>query len=162
MRPGTPAAALAATLALAVPTAVGAGTTTANFDVQVSVELACEISVGDLDFGTYTSGQSGHLDAQGSVEYSGCSGVELTLGLDDGQHAQPEGRGMTAGGAAVLLYQLFRDEARTEVHGTGADASLIPPDEDGSGSFPIRGRIFKSQTVPPGHYTDTVGVTLGF
>lgn len=151
----------AAALALA-PAAALAETQTGTLGVSVTVASSCDFEIDDLVFGIYTSGQVADLDAAGSVDYAGCVGAELTLDLDGGDNAGGGNRGLKASGEEVLRYDIYKDAARTEVAGSGGSPIIVTADESGAGSIPLYGRIFKSQTVGAGEYTDTVSVTLSF
>lgn len=160
----TPRLLLAATLfaaAAAVAPAAAAGTDTDVLTVRVTVQEACTIAGGTLDFGTYNSGQTTAQDAEGSVSFANCAAGTLQIGLDGGTAASVNNRRMS-NGDSQLNYQLFRNSARTAIWGTGEQALqqvLLQPD---SGSIPVYGRIAAGQSVPAGNYVDTVTVTLTF
>jgi spore coat protein U-like protein len=142
--------------------AVGAEPLTSTLEVTVTVTSACSLDTAALDFGTYASGQAGNQDVATSIAYSGCFEELLTVELDNGQNPVDGSRGMKAGGAQVLRYQLYADAARTEILGTGGEALELDPGDTGSGEIAVHGRIFSSQGVPVGSYSDTIGITLTF
>ncbi len=152
---------------VAVVALVAAGPALAASDtdvltVRVTVQEACSIAGTTIDFGTYSAGQSAALDAQGAITYSNCAAGTLTIALDGGGAGNVANRAMANGSGDSLRYQLFRNSARNQVWGSGADAQqvvLLVPD---SGSVPVYGRIPGSQSVPGGAYSDTVNVTLTF
>jgi len=151
----------AAVLAITAAPAFAAGTDTDVLTVRVTVQEACTIVGGTLDFGTYSSGQQTALDAEGTISYNSCAAGTLTIALDGGSAANVNNRRM-ASGDSQLGYQLYRNSARSNVWGTGDQALervLLVPD---SGSIPVYGRIPGGQNVPGGNYTDTVTVTLTF
>jgi spore coat protein U-like protein len=69
---------------------------------------------------------------------------------------------MTNGSGGSLNYQLFRNSARSQVWGSGAEAQQVVLLVPGSGNVPVYGRIPGSQNVAAGAYSDTVNVTLTF
>lgn len=150
-----------ATLVLALPGAAAAGTDTATFTVSARVQNACTVVGGSLDFGTYDAGQPEDLDGVGTIRLENCTGT-VTIELDGGSSGDVQNRTMRqSGGNATLRYQLYVDETRTRVWGTGSDASQVMVLVD---SLPVNvyGRIPGGQRVPPGTYTDTVNVTVNF
>lgn len=135
---------------------------TATLSVQVAVQESCSLSGSTLDFGTYASGQSAALDGEGSITYSSCPEGTLTIALDGGGSGNINARRLSASGGAALEYQLYRNSARNQIWGVGAEAQqivLLVPD---SGSVAVYGRIPAGQEVSAGTYTDTVNVTMTF
>ena len=147
--------------------AAASGSALANSDsdiltVRVTVQEACSIAGSTIDFGTYSAGQQAALDAQGAISYSNCAAGTLNISLDGGTAGNVASRTMSNDNSDSLSYQLYRNSARNQVWGRGADAQqvvLLVPD---SGSVPVYGRIPGGQNVPSGSYTDTVNVTLTF
>jgi spore coat protein U-like protein len=147
--------------------AAASGSALANSDsdvltVRVTVQEACSIAGTTIDFGTYSAGQQAALDAQGAISYSNCGAGTLNISLDGGAAGNVANRAMSNDNSDSLSYQLYRNSARNQVWGSGADAQqvvLLVPD---SGSVPVYGRIPGGQNVPSGTYTDTVNVTLTF
>lgn len=154
--------ALAAGLALlaGVP-AAWAGTDQAQLTVTATVRSGCSISGATIAFGDYVSGQAGHLDARGRIDFASCPQATLTFELDGGGSGNVADRRMKSG-ANQLRYQLYRDSARNVVWGMGNEAlktQLLVP---GSGNVDVWGRIPGGQVVPAGTYTDTVTITFTF
>lgn len=151
---------LAAAAAL-VAAPAAADTDTDILTVRVTVQEACTIAGGTLDFGTYNSGQQAEASAEGSISYNNCAAGTLDIALDGGTAGDVQNRQM-ANGDSTLGYQLFKNSAASQVWGTGDDAlqqQLLVP---GSGDISVYGRIPGGQNVPAGTYTDTVNVTLTF
>ena len=136
------------------------GTDTDILTVTATVLSACSLSGGTLNFGSYTSGQTGNLDVNGVINYVNCSG-NLTFALDGGLSGNINARQMQQG-AGRLNYQIYRNAARNAVWGTGADTQGVVLIGTQSGSVTVYGRIPSGQVVPDGTYTDTVNVTLTF
>ena len=152
----------AAGLALAAAHAFAAGTDTDVLTVRVTVQEACTIAGGTLDFGTYNSGQQTALDAQGTIGYNNCAKGMLTIALDGGTANNVASRQMKNGGAS-LNYQLYTNSGRSQVWGN-ADGDTVKQTllEPSSGIIAVFGRIAGGQNVVGGTYTDTVTVTLTF
>lgn len=139
---------------------VGAGTDTDQLTVTATVQSGCSLSGGTLAFGQYLSGQPNDLDAVGAISYVNCSGT-LTFSLDGGSSGNISARQMRSG-TNRLNYQIYRNQTRNAVWGSGSDAHgviLLTPQ---SGTIPVFGRIPNEQIVPDGVYTDTVNITLTF
>ena len=129
--------------------------------MQARVASACTVGTATLDFGTYVAGSTTLVDAPGTISYTGCYSSTVTIELDLGLNAASAKRNMKQG-TSLLNYEIYQDSGRKTVFATGADAKSITTDATGAGSVPIYGRIFKSQGVAPGTYTDTVGIVLTF
>ncbi len=157
-----PRFALAAALAVATAGAAAANPDTDILTVRVTVQEACSIAGSTIDFGTYSAGQQAALDADGAVSYSGCPASTLTIALDGGSAGDVANRAMTNGSGDILNYQLYRNSARNQVWGEGAEAQQVVLLVPGAGDVQVYGRIPGSQSVPAGTYTDTVNVTLTF
>ena len=153
---------LALSLALLPTLASNAGTDTATLGVSATVVLNCKINVGTLTFANYTSGQTAPVDAVGNLAYNGCQNAALTVELNAGGNSLTGSRGMNNSAGATLRYQLYRESARSSTAGTGTSAITLVAPASGSGTVPIYGRILGGQTVAPGTYSDTVGVTMTF
>lgn len=150
----------AAAVALAAAPAV-AGTDSAILTVRVTVQEACTIEGGTLDFGTYSSGQQVAADADGTISVNNCAASTLEIALDGGTASDIANRKM-ANGDSTLQYQLYKNSARNQLWGTGDDSlkqQLLVP---GSLDIGVYGRVPGGQNVPGGTYTDTVNVTLTF
>ena len=138
----------------------GSATDTDVLQVTATVQTSCSLSGGNLDFGTYTSGQPGNLDATGTINFVNCSG-NLSFALDGGGGGNVNARYMQQG-ANRLFYQIYRNSVRNAVWGTGSESHNVVLLGAQSGSVPVYGRIPAGQTVPDGTYTDTVNITLTF
>lgn len=160
---------LAASLAVLVLVAgaladgpAAAATATGKLSVRASVQLNCRITASAMEFGTYTSGRTTDLDANGSVTFAGCNGADLSLALDGGSSNDIGNRTMRSAGGQTLRYQLYRNAARSSVAGRGNQQITATAAASGSGSLLIYGRIFGGQSVPAGAYSDTINLVLTF
>lgn len=158
-RIGIVAALSAAMLVGARP--VAGGTDTGTLTVTATVTSNCSVTGGTLAFGTYVSGQTTDLDAQGSISYANCAAGTLTFELDNGANANGTERRMKSGNN-FLVYQIFKTGARSTRWGAGTEAVQVNLLQSGNGNVTVYGRIPGNQSVAPGSYTDTVTVTLTF
>lgn len=154
-----PASALFPALLLTFAATAEAGTATATLTVTASVRSGCSVENGSLDFGDYTAGQSGDLLGRGTIRVRNCPGT-VTIELDGGGSGNVMNRQL-ASGADRLNYQLFKDAARQQVWGTGADAHSIQILQSDA-SLEVFGRIPGGQSVPAGTYSDSVTITMTF
>lgn len=148
-------------LLLQIPTA-GAGTLTSTLAVTVVVRPACTVSGATLDFGSYTSGQATDLNGFTQIAYSNCPAGQLRFQLDGGGSGSPTARRLSNGSGGLLGYGIYRDSARTQVFGQGANSRLVTLTAAGSGNVSVYGKIPAGQSVAAGTYTDTVVITLDF
>lgn len=159
--PATLAFGLIAT-AIGTPAETRANTSTSTLAVTVEVVDICAVDGGTLDFGAYSGGQSSALEATGEIAYVGCTAGSLSLALDGGNSGDETARGLEDGLGNTLNYQLYRNSARTQLWGTGANAMALQLLISGNGTVPVYGRIAGGQEVPAGSYSDAVNVTLTF
>lgn len=138
-----------------------ASTTTGNLAVTVEVISTCKVGVASLDFGTYGAGQTADLKAQGSITYEGCGTGQIKVALDGGASGRTSARTLLDAAGNRLVYQLYRDSARTKIWGTGTNALAFRPSAS-SGSLAVYGTIPGGQSVPVGRYSDAVLVTIDF
>lgn len=143
--------------------AAHANTDTGSLGVQVNVQANCSLSGAAMDFGSYISGQSTDLTAEGSITYANCPAGTLTFELASGQSNDVANRFMTDGsGQEQLSYQLYRTVTRNAVWGVGNDAQSVQLFASGGGSLIVYGTIPANQSVSSGTFTDTVAMTLTF
>jgi spore coat protein U-like protein len=161
---------LCLTLALASTLPVGAGdasTQQTTFQVTANVEVTCDVSATDLDFGTYNKNANVPLDAQSNIEVDCTKGANWNLGLDKGLHgADVEHRAMAndTDTSVLLEYAIFQDPAHTLNWGETVGVDTV----SGTGTGVVQeigayGEIPKRQTnVTAGGYADTITATLTF
>ena len=152
---------LVSSLALSAPAAM-AGTDTGQLSVTATVQNGCHLDGGNLDFGTFTSGQASNLDVNGSIRYTNCIG-SLTFALDGGLNPSGNLRQMTSG-SGRLSYQIYRNSTRDTILGPGGSTqtqSLIGSTPQ-NGQILIYGRIPSGQIAPTGSYSDIVTITMTF
>lgn len=147
---------------VALPLPALAGTTSGTLSVTATVQSACALSTSTMAFGTYQSGQATNRDVEGQISYTNCTAAEgYKLELDGGQSGNVNARKMKSG-ANELSYQLYRNDQRTTIAGTDANAMGFQIVTGGNGTIPIYGRIPLGQVVPAGNYSDTVNLTFTF
>lgn len=130
-----------------------------------------DTSGGFNDFGAVEFGQHSNLlqsvDAQGGgstgvgFELTCSTGLSYQIGLNDGLHASGGSRRMSDGNSNYVPYQLYRDNARTQLWGDTGTANELNTSGTGASQFHlVYGRIAATTTPPAGTYTDTIQVTV--
>jgi spore coat protein U-like protein len=131
---------------------------------------ACGITVLELSFGEYDVFAASRTRAVARVKVD-CGGrttkIRPTIELSAGM-SQDFGRRTQVSGSNALVYNIYADQALTQIVGDGSSGTtvLFPELVGGSGgtvsSVDLYGAIEPRQFVPPGSYFDTVYVTLTF
>lgn len=137
-------------------------TRTGNLPVSATVESACNLATASMDFGTYQAGAAANLDVAGSIRYTQCIGLTLTLELGLGANPTGSTRRMRSAAGGFLTYEIFKNSGRTSVFGTGTNGLTLTAPASGAQTVAIYGRVPAGQAVAPGAYTDTVAITLTF
>lgn len=136
---------------------------------QLAFAINCQVRLTPINFGTYIPLTTTPVDVNASITIRcmaqpGTYAVTIGAGLSGDQLA----RTLSAGGANVLFYNLYRDAARMQIWGDGAPPTFTVigtrsskgrPTET---NHPIYGRIFPGQAPDPGSYTDNLLVTVMF
>ncbi|HYS49181.1 MAG TPA: spore coat U domain-containing protein [Xanthobacteraceae bacterium] len=151
--------------AMLAPGNATAATTTATFQVRITIASACQVtSANDLDFGS--QGVLGaNVDAQTTLSVTCTLGTSYNVGLDagTGAGATVAVRKMTGPAAATVNYSLYRDPARLLVWGNTVGTDTVPGVGTGLAiSSLVYGRVPAQATPGPGLYTDTITVTVTF
>lgn len=130
----------------------------------------CNIAVLLLSFGDYDVFDSGRTRSTTRVVLT-CAGrtsrIRPTIELSAGS-SQDFGRRTQISGSNTLTYNIYADQALTQIVGDGTSGTIVlsPPLLGGPGagstSVDLYGAIEPRQFVPPGSYFDTVYVTLTF
>ena len=131
--------------------------------------IQCKVMVTPINFGVYMPMTSTPVDVAGDLTVRcqaqpGTFSVMIGTGISGDQTA----RAMSAGGAALLFYNLYRDPARTEIWGDGTPPSFtVSGVRAGKGrpsffNLPVYGRIFANQAPDAGVYNDNLVVTVLF
>ena len=145
---------------------VRAGTVTATFNVTATINPACTIQAGDLNFGAYAQAQ---VDGQSTITVTCTNTTAWEVALNEGSSvgATIGNRRMTGPGPSNLNYGLFTDAARSITWG---DHPALPGQNTVSGAgtgsaqaLTVFGRIPAGQRTPrPGTFLDTITVTVTF
>jgi spore coat protein U-like protein len=134
-----------------------------------ALAIQCRISVNPINFGIYQPLTTAHLDVTGQVQVR-CQAQPGTFSIiiGPGNSGDQLARTLSAGGGNILLYNLFRDAARSQIWGDGTPPSFVVTGSRTSlgrptfYNYPVYGRIFADQAPDPGLYTDNLVVTVLF
>lgn len=137
----------------------------ADLTVSASIAKNCTISTIAVGFPTYdpvvTHASAADDSTSGSITVACTKGATVTIGLGQGANYS-SGNRMANGTDAFLNYALFRDSARGQAWGIGADAMSVTATSKAAATYPVYGRIPGGQDQPEGTYTDTVVATVNF
>jgi spore coat protein U-like protein len=151
---------LLGTVGLAALTAVSVpafAQTTDTLTVLATVGGECSVTGGTLDFGNYTGAQN---DVDVPISFSCNAPTNIAISMDGGATGDPSNRQMfNEGFTSQILYQLFRDSARTQLWGVFPEDSADFTNAT-SGNSTVFGRIQAGQTPLSGNYSDTIEITL--
>lgn len=143
---------------------------------SVNAAVSCGVSATAVDYGTYNVLSATPRDATGTVTAT-CTllsppaqRVDYVLTLSTGLSGSFNPRKMF-NAAEVLNYNLFRNNARTQIWGDGTGGTftvsrrtrnLTPARPTQSQNATIFGRIPVGQDVGAGNYLDSITVTMTF
>jgi spore coat protein U-like protein len=161
-RPPSPPCAhlLGAALALALPAAALAASSTDSFEVRAHVQPNCAVVASDIDFGVYDPGNDSEV--KGELEIFCTRGTRFAIYLGPGEHGTILDRRMSNGREA-LPYNLYTSSTHRNVWGDATTGSYVS--DRGKGrweSFTIHGLIESGHVVGGGTYTDQVVVTVEY
>lgn len=136
---------------------------------SLSEAINCRVTVNAIPFGMYMPMTPTPVDIVGQVNVRcqaqpGTFSVTIGPGVSGNQLA----RTLTAGGADVINYNLFRDAARTQIWGDGTPPTFVVSGVRTSRgrptfyNYPVYGRLYANQSPNPGVYNDTLVVTVLF
>lgn len=137
-----------------------------TFDVTITVENDCEISVSNLGFGTVST-FAANIDAAttGSVTCTSIGAVNIAFNAGTGTGSTLATRTMDDGSSNTINYNLYRDSERTEILGDGAGGTELISftSTGGADAFDVFGRVASGQGAKPiGSYSSTVTATVSF
>lgn len=145
---------------LASPAA--AGSTTAQFDVTLTIQAGCEVTgPNDLDFGTHSFIDTA-ITATTTFSIRCSSGTTGIIALDGGSGSSPLiSRRTMENGAEDVEYNLYT--AENSLWGDGTTGSTVTHSGTGSATtLTIYGQV-PAQTAPTtGVYSDTITMTVTF
>jgi spore coat protein U-like protein len=159
--------------AMSLAGAAFADTDTASLTVSATVQNACAISAGTLDFGTLTLGVNAGLGTVTAANHDADSGATISIVCTNGASAaitadlglQPTGsvRKMISG-SDLLAYELYTTAGRTTV--LDATTGSIPYTGTGAATTDkaVYGRIAGAQlgAAKAGSYSDTVAMLITY
>ena len=139
---------------------------TANLAVSAVVVPNCRLTVEPLAFGSYDPlgvHSIANLEATAALVLTCTRDSHATIVMDGGRNAGPGlSRGLALG-TDRLEYQIYRDSARTQVWGRGADSrSVLAQGLRSPSELVVYGRILGGQEVAAGNYTDVITATVDF
>lgn len=148
--------------------AIGQSTTTATFDVTLTVTDSCRVvSTSPIAFPT-TGVINANVDATGAIAIECTPGTsyEVDLNAGVGSGATTSVRRMTGltDTAVTVDYAIYQDSARTNIWGEGGAAGdgVGATGTGASQSYTTYGRVPPVQSVTPQSYKDTVTVTVSY
>ena len=164
----------ALTIAFALFAAGSALAGTESTDMQVSAEVVsnCTISSTDLNFGAYDpigANAEEPLNSTGEVTILCTLGSEVTVSLDNGQHAEIFGDG--GGGPAIrqmasvettMQYELYGDAGHEDVWGATSENNFFMVGTGYEQTMTVHGSIPAGQNLEAGSYNDVVTATVEF
>lgn len=149
------------------PAPAAAQSATATLNVSATVTNNCTISTTALAFGSYdpvAAHASTNLDGTGTVIIACTRGAAATIGLNTGSNASGSTRRM-ANGTEYLTYEVYKENARTNVWGNSGgalyDAGTAP--SSAPQTFTVYGRVPAGQNgAIAGSYADMITATVNF
>jgi spore coat protein U-like protein len=135
----------------------------------VATAIQCKLTVSPINFGVYMPMTPAPVDVVGQITVR-CQAQPGTFSvlIGPGLSGDQTNRAMSAGGAGLLYYNLYRDAARVEVWGDGTPPTFAQSGtrtQRGRPTFvnlPVYGRIFANQAPDTGVYNDNLLVTVLF
>ncbi|HFZ8995320.1 TPA: spore coat U domain-containing protein [Citrobacter freundii] len=131
-------------------------TQTADMHVKLTVQKSCQVSVGDMDFGSHAS-SDGAIDATATAAVTCTNGTSYNLSSDDG-HTYAMKNAANSDTVAYTLSSVkngTNDLASTGIAQTGTGAEQL---------IPIYGNVTSDALAlaSAGDYTDTVTLTVSY
>ncbi len=140
-----------------------AATKTAKFNVTASVESDCTIAATNLAFGTMGM-LAGNLDATSSITVTCTPTTPYAISLDEGDvpGSTVDAR-MMASGASSMLFQIYRDAARTQVWGKTSGVDTVGGTGNGNAvELIVYGRIPPQAPPTVGAYIAQITATITY
>lgn len=138
----------------------------------------CDISSANVNFGSYEPALATPDDTAVTITVTcryvapGTAGVDYTITLSNGLNSTSAAARHMAAGTNLLPYNVYDDPARTRIWGVGtggttvASGSMTVGPGVGNGTrtatHVIYGRIMPLLDVEPGHFLDTLVLTLTY
>lgn len=151
-----------ASIAIADPAAAQQST---QFQVSITIQAECRLtSASDLAFGNTGVIQTAITSTSTiGVQCTNTTPYNIGLNAGAGTGATVATRRMTSGSGATVVYELFRDPARSQIWGNTAGTDTLAGIGNGAvQSLTVYGRVPPQTTPAAGSYTDTVQVTVTY
>ncbi|MBW9064460.1 spore coat U domain-containing protein [Rhizobium herbae] len=148
----------------ALPPSVLAATSSASFNVQITITSACSLSASDLVFPT-TGLLASDVAGSTSLGVTCTNTTPYSIGIDKGVNgASVTSREMIGGPSSELVsYQLCQDSACATNWGNTIGSDTVSGTGTGAAqSVTVYGLVPAQTTPAPGVYTDTVQVQLTY
>lgn len=161
-----------AVAALATTGAASAATTTANFDVTMTVNALCDVNTvapTNMAFATPSS-FTADIDQTSTITVRCTSGSAYNIGLNAGSSSGAtvttrKMNGLTTT-TATIGYNLYRDSGRTQNWGNTPGTDTLAQTANGNAqAFTVYGRVPAASLTPAPiaqSYKDTVMVTVTY
>jgi spore coat protein U-like protein len=153
---------LIATMTL-LPMLAPAATKTAKFNVTATVQSDCTISATNLAFGTVGL-LAGNVDATSTITVTCTPATPYAIALNEGDvsGSTVESRKM-ASGASSMMFQLYRDSARTQVWGKTSGVDTVGNTGNGNPmEITVYGRIPPQNGPAVGAYVAQITATITY
>jgi spore coat protein U domain-containing protein, fimbrial subunit CupE1/2/3/6 len=147
-------------------TAHAIGTVSSRIGVSMSVQPACKLTVGTMNFGRMLA--PGSMAGSGNVVVNCVNTTPYQVALDAGAHLSAGKRNL-ANGANLISYELYQDAAKTVVWGDSGLAGTYPAGTPLSGvgtgvnqTLTVYGSLTSGALQIPGGYRDNVSVSVTY
>ena len=148
---------------LLLPVLAPAATKTAKFNVTATVQSDCTIAATNLAFGTVGL-VAGNVDAISTITVTCTPSTPYAIALNAGDVAGStvDARKM-ANGASSMMFQLYRDSARTQVWGETSGVNTVGNTGNGAPmEITVYGRIPPQTSPTVGAYIAQITATITY
>jgi spore coat protein U-like protein len=146
-------------------TAAYAATTTANFQVRLSITAQClAATTTDLDFGS-SGFLLSNVDVQSSIQVQCTNTTPYNVGFDKGVNGASVTARQLKGGPSneTINYAIYSNSGRTTNWGNTIGTDTVTGTGNGTPqTIQVYGRVPPQTTPTPGNYTDTITVTVTY
>ena len=155
-----PISTVAAAALAAAPFGVSAKTLTNTMIARMNVDTSCRVFTEPLSFGTVNINNV-QVDATAALRLSCGPGVAYAVAIDNGQYFNGERRMYAGNGNLYVAYEIYRNAARTQRWGVGANQVTGVTPLNGEATLTLYGRVPDTRK-PARPYLDRVTVTVTF
>jgi len=159
---------VAAGILLAVAGAAQADSKNASFTVSATVAKVCAITAETLAMGTWSG--TGDLEGASTINVKCSTGTGYSVDLSAGASSPSLTDRKLVSGTDLLSYNLYRNAARTQIWGDGADGTYVV---GGTGTgmanannqpLPVYAKILEADLLAakPGAYSNTITATVTY